>query len=175
MGVNIFVFFLFVGSVLFMFSDIETIQDEIETQEKPMVSFYNSTTYSLDQNNVSSIVKSDEAYLYKKREEMVNLTLLSRDKQSSNADFLKADFAIKLGNDFYFDGNVFFEATDGLNLTSEQLEYNSINKIVKNNIPFEMEHNGNLYFGEKLYYDSKNSYIKASKINFLIKETNNND
>jgi hypothetical protein len=175
MGINSFLAVLFLGTVGFVFYDIEALKDDIQTQEKPMVSFYDSTTYNIGQQGVSSIAKSTEAYLYKSREEMVDATLLSRDKENTNVDFLKSDFAIKIGNNFYFDGNVFLQSNDGMVLTSEQLEYNSLDKIVQNNLPFDMEYNNNLYHGENLFYDSISKYLKADNIKFFIKDNTNND
>jgi len=172
MAIKAFLITLFVSSALFLLYDIEAIKDNIQQEEKPLVSFYDSISYSLDQESVKSIVRSSEAYMYKKREEMVNATMLSRDDKRTVANFLKSDFATKVGDDFYFEGNVFFQSKEGLELTTEQLEYNSNNKIVKNYLAFEIDHDGNRYKGERLFYDSQNSVLKAYDIKFLLKGSN---
>ncbi len=172
MGVNSLLVVLFLGAVVFVFYDIEALEDDIQTQEKPMVSFYGSTSFTIDDKSVKSIVKSTEAYMYKNREEMVDATLLSRDKKNLVANFIKSDFATKFENDIYFDGNIFFQSSNGVNLKSEQLEYNILDKIVKNYAPFEVEHNNNTYRGEDIYYDTKIQLLKANNIQFGVKDRN---
>lgn len=172
MGVNRFILILFFFAVGFVFYDIQSIDDDIQKEEKPLVSFYNSTAYSLDEEGVSSIIKSSEAYMYKKREEMVDATMLSGDKKGNVSNFLQADFVTKIEENYYFDGNVFFQSKNGLILTSEQLEYNALQKIIQNDLPFKVEHNGNIYHGEDLFYDSFNDHLNAKKVKFLLKENN---
>lgn len=172
MGIKRFIGVLFVLAILFLFYDIENIENSVQNDEKPLVSFYDSVSYSIDEHNVKSIVRSDEAYMFQKREEMVNATMFSRDDKNSVANFLKSDYVTKIGDNYYFEGNVFFQSRDGLELTTEQLEYNTTSKIVKNYLEFDIEENGNVYKGKKLFFDSINNHINAEEIKFLLRVNN---
>jgi hypothetical protein len=172
MGIKRFIGLLSILAILFLFYDIKNVQKNVKNDEKPLVSFYDSVSYRIDEESVKSIVRSSEAYMFQKREEMVGATMYSRDGKQGVANFLKSDYVTKIGDDFYFEGNVFFQSKDGLELTTEQLEYNIVSKIVKNYLEFDIEHKGNNYKGKKLFYDSINNNMNAEDIKFLLKVNN---
>lgn len=172
MGIKRFIAVLFIAAVLFLLYDIESITGDINKQEKPLVSFYDTLSYTIDTQNVKSIVRSNEVYLYDKREEMVNTTMLLRDKSSQESNFAKADFVTKVTDDLYLDGNVILQAQNGIELSSEELQYNTKKHIAKNNLAFEVDYNGNIFKGEKLFLDFDSRYIKGKNIQFSLKDFN---
>lgn len=172
MVINRFLFGLFVLSIFFLFYDIKSVKSNIKKEEKPLVSFYDTLSYKIDDKNVKSIVKANEIYLYKKREEMVTTTMLLRDDTGKGSNFAKADFVTKIDNDLYLDGNVLLQAKNGMELTSEQLEYNTKTQITKNYLPFTIVYGDNTFKGKKLFFDLNNKLLNGKNIKFSLKDTN---
>lgn len=172
MAINKFLLGLFVLSAFFLFYDIKSVKNNIKKEEKPLVSFYDTISYKIDDKNVKSIVKANEIYLYKKREEMATTTMLLRDNSGQGSNFAKSDFVTKIDNDLYLDGNVLLQAQNGIELTSEQLEYNTKTQIAKNQLPFKIVYGDNTFKGKNLFFDLNNKRINGKEINFSLKDTN---
>ncbi len=170
MGMKRFITTLLVLSIFFLFYDIKSIKSDIKKDEKPLVSFYDAISYTIDEHSVTSIVRANEIYLYKKREEMVSATMLLRQEQQTETNFAKADFVTKIEDDLYLDGNVMLQAQRGVQLTSEQLEYNTKTKIAKNQLPFVIEYNESVFRGEKLYLDFDKRFINGNNVKFSLKD-----
>lgn len=172
MGINKFLFFLLIFSIILIFYDIEQIDTKNNKHEKPLVSFYDSTLYDINEKSVKSVVKSDEAYFYKSREEMVSGTFVIKENQkdpSSGNHIITGDNIVKIKNNVYFDGNVSLEMANGLHLKTEQLEYNINSKILKNQSKFVATKDFHDFHGENLHFNIKNKSINSKKVEFKIK------
>lgn len=170
MGIKRFVTVLLLLSIFFLFYDIKSVQNNIQKDEKPLISFYDATSYTIDQNHVKSIIRSNEMYVYKKREEMVSATILLREDKVQESSFAKADYVTKIINDMYLDGNVILQGKKGIELSSEQLEYNTKTKIAKNQLPFIIEYKDSIFKGEKLFLDFDKRFINGKNVKFSLKD-----
>ena len=99
MGLNKFIYFLLVCSVLVIFYEKEEEVVMVEYEEKPEVSFYNSTAYEITEQGVNLVVKSQEAYLYKNREELIEGTMISKGDQPQVVNIVSGNYFIKIEND----------------------------------------------------------------------------
>lgn len=172
MGINKFVFFLLFVSITFLMIDKQQKIVVVNQQEVPTVSFYDSVMYEITENNLNQIVHSKEAYIYDKREELVESVIIARTKKdtsNTNTNIVSSDNIVKIKNDLYMDGNVNLQLNNNLTVKTEQIQYNLKTSIAKNNIAFEIIQNGNKFTGEELFLDAKSSHIIAKNTKFQIK------
>ena len=172
MGINKFIYFLLICSILVLFYDKDTKDVLVDNQEKPEISFYNSTAYDITTTGVNQIVRANEAYMYKTREELVEGTLISKGKTINTVNIASGDHFIKIEDQLYIDGNVNLQLENDVEVTTEQLEYNLKTKIAKNSLPFEAIQYNHRFEGNNLYLDLTNKYIKADKTKMRIEVIN---
>ena len=178
MGINKFLYALFTMAIIFLMYDKKEIAIEITNEEKPKVSFYDSVMYDITTKNVSQMIQSSQAYIYKSREELIDALIVTRhetdkeDETKDGVDIVRADYMIKIKNDVYLDGNVHLQLNNSIDLKTEQLEYNTQTKIAKNNIAFEMIKDESDFIGDHIYLDGQNKHIIAKNAKIKIKVLN---
>jgi multidrug efflux pump subunit AcrB len=172
MGINKFVYFLLVCSILVIFYEKDAKVIVTDNQEKPEISFYNSTAYDITTEGVSAIIKSNEAYLYKTREELVDGTVISKGDTNNSANIVSGDHFTKIEDQLYIDGNVNLQLENNIDIVTEQLEYNLKTKIANNRLPFEGTQYNHTFKGINLYVDMVNKYIKADNTKMKIEVIN---
>jgi len=172
MGINKFIYLLLVSTVIVLFYEKDTKVIHIDNEEKPEISFYNSTAYDITTTGVKQVVRSSEAYMYKTREELVDGTIISKGDTNNSANIVSGDHFIKIENQLYIDGNVNLQLENDIDIATEQLEYNIQTKIAKNNLPFEAIQYNNRYEGENLYLDLMKKYIKSDNTKMKIEVIN---
>lgn len=172
MGINKFIFFLLFLSIVFLMIDKQQKVIQVEQQEIPTVSFYESIMYEITPKNLNQIVQSKEAYIYEKREELVDSVIISRsskDINNTNTNLISSDNIVKIKDDLYMDGNVNLQLNNNLIIKTEQIQYNLETSIAKNNIAFEMTQNGHKFRGVELFLNAKSSHIMAKNTKLQIK------
>jgi len=169
MGINKFIIFLFLCSLFVLLYEKKTKVVVVENQEKPEISFYNATVYDIATTGVKTIMKSDEAYLYKKREELVNGTVISKGDSKKSVNILNGDYFIKMKNKLYIDGTVNLQLENDIEIATEQLEYNIETKIAKNSVPFKATQYDHIFNGTNLYMSLADKHIKSNNIKMKIK------
>lgn len=172
MGINKFIYFLLICSILVLFYEKDAKVVVTDNQEKPEISFYSSTAYDITTEGVKQVVRSNEAYMYKTREELVSGTLISKGETANSANIVSGDNFLKIGNQLYIDGNVNLQLENDIDITTEQLEYNIQTKIAKNSLPFEAIQYNHTFDGNNLYLDLMKKYIKADNAKMKIEVIN---
>jgi len=172
MGINKFIYLLLICSILVLFYKKDKRIIIQKTEEKPEISFYNSTAYDITTSGVIQVARLNEAYVYKNREEFVKGTIISKNNTHNSTNIVSGDHFMKIKNQLYIDGNVNLQLEHGINIMTEQLEYNTKSKIAKNNLPFEATQYNHIFNGTDLYLDIYNKYMKANDIKMKIEVTN---
>lgn len=173
MGINKFLFLVIIFIALFLIVDKEQLVKKVKNIEKPKVSFYDSTMYDITQKSVTQIVKSKQADVYDKREELYNATIITKANENSyDTNILSGNSMIKKNTDIYLRGSVNLQTPNGTNLQTEELDYNTQTQIAKNNIYFIATRNADTFEGTNLYLDSLKEEITAKTTKFRMKVTN---
>ena len=171
MGIRLFVYALLIISVLSFFA---TVSNEVKINEKKdiaLITFNDSILYTLNDINVSKIVKSSTAMRYEYRDEMYDATFVLRAKSEQNkdiTDIISADFIIKRGPRLKFEDNVKYNRGDFVSFSTDVLHYNMDTKVAYNNEPFTGTYYGNNLNGSELYVDTVKTYFKSQKSHFEI-------
>ena len=171
MAVRIFIFVLLVVSIISVFAPIDNSTNKLIQKDIALISFSDSTNYTLNDIEVTRIVESTNAVRYKSRDEMFNGTfyLRSKSKRISNLpDIISADFIEKKGSKLKFVKNVDYNRDDFMTLKTEILYYNLDSKIAYNDKPFIATYYGDLLTGSELYMDTSKTYFKSQKAHFEI-------
>lgn len=172
MGLDKFIYLLLIIATMVMFYEKDKKIATIENEEKPEISFYDSTAYEITLDGVNHVVKSSEAYLFKNREELIDGTLIGRAKEARQLNIITGNYFIKVGNDLYVDGDVKLQLANSIDVDTEQLEYNIQTKIVKNSSPFVATQYNHTFRGKNIYLDTQKRYISALNTKMKIEVTN---
>lgn len=175
MAIKNFALFLFLFAIGGLFFSSQTTQSQIISKEKPMLVFDNSTMYTLSELGVERIVNSTKAERYKNKDIMQNGKIIMRAKDRNITDYVSANTIIKRGDKFEFLKNAKYNRENYISLKSDEMFYNAKTKIATNNIPFKGRYYDNILNGEKLYFDTNTSVIKANKAHFEIETEKNKD
>lgn len=173
MGINKFLFLVVIFIAVFLIIDKERMVTKTSEIEKPKVSFYDSTMYDISQSGVSQIIKSKQANIYEKSEELNDATIITKSKENSyDTNILSGDSMIKKDDDVYLEGSVNLQMSNGTNLKTEKLHYNTQTQIAKNNVYFIATRKTDTFEGTSLYFDSLKEKIVAKTTKFRMKVTN---
>ena len=169
MAIRVFIFSLLIISILSLFIKVEQNNKNQNKQERELLSFSDSTLYILSENSIESIVQSKRALRYKNKDIMYEGKLISKGKDNTyDLDILQADVILKIKEKWTFLQNVLYTRDDFISLATNELEYNSIVGIARNNKPFTGIYNGNTIKGTHLYFDFNKSILKASNTHFEV-------
>ena len=175
MGISKFLFVLIILTIVFLFLEKEVVVTNISKQEKPKVSFYNSTMYEITESSINQIVISEIAKLYNKREELYEATIVTKAKENSNnndTNTVSGNKIIKKEDIIYLTGAVNLILSDKTNIKTEQLDYNTKTKIATNKVDFVAIRDNDTFYGNTLFLDSINEKIEAQSAKFRMKVTN---
>ncbi|MGB5868364.1 MAG: hypothetical protein WBG69_10880 [Arcobacteraceae bacterium] len=173
MGINKFLILVVVFTVVFLVIDKEQTVQKVQKVEKPKVSFYDSIMYDITQKNVNQIVKSKQADIYDKREELFDATIVAKsEKNSYDTNIVSGKTIIKKGDKVHLIGSVNLQLTDGTNVKTEELFYNTKTKIAKNSIDFVAIRDNDTFHGNTLYLDAINEELSAKQTKFRMKVKN---
>ncbi len=176
MVIKSFIYSLLIISILIYFIPISDIQEKKNKEEIPIVSFNNSTMYTLNEQTVTKIVNSKKASRFETKDIMYegNFILKANDKKVKDAtDYISADTIIKQEDNFTFLNNVKFRRDDFLTLNTNELFYNDKTKIATNNVVFNGTYYNHKLKGTNLYLDMKNEIMKSKDSHFEIETKRN--
>ncbi|WP_321311303.1 LPS export ABC transporter periplasmic protein LptC [Halarcobacter sp.] len=171
MVIRIFVFVLFSLSVIGYFMPVEQRAKKDADKDRPLLTFVDSTMYTLNTDSMNRIIFTKEAIRYKNRDVMHDGSLMLKSIDNDNqeiTDTLLADLIIKRGDNFKFINDVQFTRNDYMTLNTNELLYNAETKIATNTLPFEGTYFNNYLEGENMYLDLNNYYMNALKTHFEI-------
>ncbi|MFV0563891.1 hypothetical protein [Malaciobacter mytili] len=176
MVIKSFIYAILLISTLIYFVPIANIQDKENKKEIPIVSFNNSTMYTLNEQTVTKIVNSKKASRFETKDIMYegNFILKANDKKVKNAtDYVSADVIIKQKEEFTFINNVKFRRDNFMTLNTQELFYNDKTKIARNTIYFSGTYYNHKLNGTNLYLDMNNEIMKSKNSHFEIDITKN--
>ncbi|MGK0256053.1 MAG: LPS export ABC transporter protein LptC [Arcobacteraceae bacterium] len=173
MGINKFMIFLIVFTIIFLFIEKNQIIEEFRDVNKPKVSFDDSIMYEITDQKVKQVLKSKQADIYDNREELYDATIVIKDSKNKNdTNIVSGRTITKIGENLYLKGSVNLQLADGTNIKTEELYYNTITKIANNSVDFIAIRDNDTFNGNSLYLDSVMEKIKAEKTKFRMKVTN---
>jgi len=174
MGISKFLLLLILGTIVFLFIEKKIVVHNIDNEEKPKVSFYNSTMYEITDKNVNQVVTSKETNIFKKREELFDATIVSKAKENSyDTNTISGNKIVKKGDNVYLSGSVNLVLSDKTNIKTEQLDYNTKTKIATNKVKFVAVQGNTTFYGNTLFLDTVNEKIKANQTKFRMKVIKN--
>lgn len=169
MAINFFVYIMLGVSVLMMSFSIDTNITKQRSKNLPLVEFDQAIMYTMDEKEVTRIVKADKALSFKNKDEMYVANLVMRNNaDKENLDILSANKVVQKRDNLYLSGDVVYNRGDVMQFKSKTLNYNTKTKIAKNKAPFWAMYNGNEFTGKNLYVDTNNNTILADKPKFII-------
>lgn len=171
MAIKSFIIALLVVASIVYFIPATSLNKNQDTKDIPLLIFDNPIMYTLNENSVNRVVIASNAVRYENRDEMFNadITLKNQDPtQDFNSERLNADKIVKRGGIYTLTDNVKYKRDDFIEINTNHLIYDDINKIAKNDKPFESVYNSHFYKGINLYLDLNNSNIKSKDAHFEI-------
>lgn len=170
MGISKFMIILIIVTFLFLFVEKKILIPPKQNMIQPNVSFFDSTMYEITENNVNQIVKSEQADIYDKKEELIDATVVVRSSKNQNAsNIVSSNSMIKKDNLLFLRDNVNLQLSDGTNIKTEKLDYNLETKIVRNNVAFIAIKETNSFLGNNLFLNSVSEELKAKNAKFRMK------
>lgn len=171
MVIRIFIAALLVLSIASYFIPVEQLNKKEVTNDIALLTFNESTMYTLTPISMNRVVTSKKVQRFKNRDVMYDgsLTLKGKDNENQEiTDTLISDKIVKRGEVFEFLDNVRFLRNDYLTLNTDELVYNSEKKIATNTLPFDGKYFDNYIKGEKIYLDLNTYYMKSKNTHFEV-------
>jgi len=173
MGIGKFFIILLLFTVAFLFVEKEKPQIIVQTKEKPKVRFIDSTMYEITDITVNQIVKSKKVEIYNDKEKLQDAVIVVKSEKNHNdTSVLSGNNILKKQKDVYLSGDVNLQLSNGTDIKTEYLVYNTETKIATNTVDFIAKKNNILFTGNSLYLDSINEHIVAKKTKFRMKVEN---
>lgn len=175
MGLRIFLIIILVISFISLIIPVDNSGINSSAVEKPVVTFKDPLMYTIMEQGVVKIVKSDFAYKYKNREEMTNghITLYNFNKiKNFKKEYLESDKIVKKNLLYILTDNVLYKRDNFIKLNTDELYYDDKKRIVYNYLPFTGEYKGSYISGEKAYVDINKDTFDSKKTKFTIKIKN---
>lgn len=177
MGIKIFIYALFILSLISYFYKVDVDLGKKDKEERPLLTFDNATMYTIDEYEVRRVVQAKIAAIFEKKEELFDAIIVERVKDEKNevfTDTIRANYLLKEQNFVTMRGDVKYNRGSQIVLNSDELYYDIGKMVGYNKKPFELLYDGQLLVGENIYFDGKNSIFEAEKSHFEI-EMNNKD
>lgn len=171
MVIKSFVFILFCLGLISYFIPIDSNNKKDLEEDMALLTFNDSTMYTLTPTSMNRIIYSKKAIRYKDRDVMIEGALTLKGKDANNkeiTDVLYSDIIIKREENFNFLGNVRYKRDDAITLNTDELIYNSLTKIATNTMPFDGLYFNNYIKGENIYLDMNKYYMKANNTHFEV-------
>jgi len=159
--------------IFFLNLKIDIKQQKAIKRHKANVEFYNSILYDINNNEVSKIIQSKQAFSYKNKDELYTATIILKSKNSVNS--ISADYIQRRNVIYKFYDNVYLNKGEDFSLSTDFLVYDEFDKILKNDTRFIINYKNSIMMGQNLYYDLNKEYLQALNVEFKINQTSNND
>lgn len=167
MAIKYFVFTMFIVSLFSLFISIEKKKEVVDAQEKPIMIFDKSVLYTINSKEIQRIVDSKKTLIYKKKEEAYDSKVVIKTDENGIYDSLVSDYTLKIDDKISFLGNVVFNRSDFMKLTSEEVFYDISKKIAHNSKDFVANYYNNKLTGNS-FYTKDIYYINSKDVTFEI-------
>lgn len=172
MGLKTFIYIFFVVGLFFLFVSFEYASYKTTKSNQAPISFKDATLYSFDNEGLSSIFITKEAYEYDEHSEFKFAILTSKNKANANVvDSFYADDVIQKAGEIVCKKNVKFNRGTFLTLTTNQLRYNTKTKALAINDKFSGVYYAHTLSGNALFVDN-NTKIFVEQPHFEIEVLN---
>ena len=158
------------ASIAYYFVPVDNKNITDVQKEIPQVIFDNPLMYTINEKEVSNIIKASSAVKYNSKDELYNATIYLKSKNPSeyNLESLSADYIKKTGNNFYLKDNVNYQRDDFFNLDTSEMYYDDTNKIAKNFVSYKGFYYNNSFSGSNLDFRLNENSLKSKNIHFEI-------
>ncbi len=172
MGLRIFLVVLFVIAGIVMTLPITSDDQKKKNANLPLVKFEEAIMYTMDEKEVTQIIKADTALRFKNRDEMYEANFVTRTNDTNKElDIINAKKVIKRNDKLNLSGDVLYNRGDIIQFKTQVLNYNTKTKIAQNKHKFWALYNGNEFTGTNLYANTNDNTILADKPHFIINES----
>lgn len=139
-------------------------------KEMPQVIFENPLMYTLNQKEVSNIIKASNAVKYSSKDELYNATIYLRSKNPEEyiLEKLSADYIKKTDAKYFLKDNVVYQRDDFFEIKTNELYFDDLNKTAKNYVAYNGFYNNNDFKGTHLDFSLNDSLLKSKNIHFEI-------
>ena len=171
MVIRTFVLALLGLAFLSYFVPVEEVNNKNSEEDIALLTFNESTMYTLTPANMNRVVKSKKVIRFKDRDVLYDGELILKGKDKENnilTDVLVSDVIIKRDDIFSFINNVKFKRNDFLTLKTNELIYDSKTKIATNTLPFDGTYFNNTIQGETIYLDLNKYQMKSKNVHFEV-------
>jgi len=158
--------FVFVFELFFLSKELRFKSQEISV-EKTDIEFISSKTYDIDTKRVNSVLICDKIQQKKSKKIFFNPIATLYDDNITKTVFSKSAILEDKTKILTLKDNINIIYLDK-RLYCNSLDYNISNSCVIDSSPFILKSKNLLAKGEHLYFDTKNSIIKAKNINYEI-------
>ncbi|MEA3512551.1 MAG: hypothetical protein U9R37_03020 [Campylobacterota bacterium] len=176
MGITRFVIFLFVISIVFLSINKKTEIINIEKDEKPVVSFFDSIMYEITTQSVTQVVQSKEAYSFKDKDKLIDAMIVVKSENNEtkiDTNIVSAKEILKIDDYLYLKEDVDLQLSNNFNIKTQELDIDIKNKIATNKVAFEVTKETDKFIGDTLYLNGINNHIIAKNTHFKIKVEDN--
>jgi hypothetical protein len=167
MAIKYFVFIMFIVSSFSLFISIDKKKEATVREDKPIMIFDKSVLYTINSQEIQRIVDSKKTLIYNKKEESYDSKVVLKTTENGIVDTLVSDYTLKIDNKISFLGNVVFNRSDFMKLTSEEVFYDISNKIAHNSKDFVASYYNNKLTGNS-FYTKDIYYMKSKDVTFEI-------
>ncbi|RXK01067.1 hypothetical protein CRU98_01035 [Arcobacter sp. CECT 8986] len=174
MVIKFFIYALFAFSLGIYFIPISENNNKDEQKDIPLITFNDSTMYTLNEETTTKIVNAKKASRFKTHDIMYEgeFILKAKDKKVKNAtDFISANVIIKKEDNYTFIKDVKFRRDDFITLNTDELYYNDKTQIATNTVPFNGTYYKHYLKGKNLYLDLQKEIMKSKNSHFEIETT----
>ncbi len=171
MAINAFVILLLIFSTLSYFIPVENRAKKNATEDIALLTFNDSTMYTLTPISMNRLVNSEKVLRYKDRDVMYKGTLTLKGKDNNNkeiTDIVYSDIIVKRVDKFKFSKNVKYQRDNYITLNTDELYYDAKARVASNTLPFEGTYYNNYIKGEQIYLDLNKYYMKSINTHFEI-------
>lgn len=175
MAIKLFVAISLVLSTLFLFVKNEDNSSKyLRNNNNALITFYDSTMFTFNEQYVTQYVKSSLANRFKSRDELDDATIILRNKSknANSIDIITAKKIVVKNELFEFYKDVHLNRTGEFVVVSDKMFYDRSKKIAYNDTTFNGTYNSSKFNGKNLYLKQDEKFIKADDINFEIEIAN---
>lgn len=171
MGIKPFIYIFFVLTIIAYFYEVHVDLANEDKKERPLVTFDTALMHMIDEKNVNRIVQASILSLYTNKEELYDAIIVDRSKDEKNeniTDTVRANYLLKNGNFVTMQGDIKYNRSSSITLTTEELYYDMNKKVGYNNKPFELIYNQQRFTGNNIYFDANDNSFMAKNSHFEL-------
>lgn len=128
----------------------------------------NVIDYEINATKIVAVYEADEINRYDSKDEaIVFKTTALRDRQIHS---LSSDMAILQKDEVKFKGNARYENNDSVTFLSQEIIYDTKNKFLRSDVPFEMLRGADRVIGSSVVYDMNDKKMNAREIKAWVEQ-----